>query len=285
MRAGSGVLPRPALRPSAGQNRRVIFTAVTGDHDTLKPPAVVERDIDYVAYTDTPGTKFPEPWRTVRIWHTGRNPRVTARWHKILPHVHLHQYDCSFWIDANYEVVGPFSALFDELAETSLATHRHPERDCVYAEADAVKANLLDHPAIVDLQMEYYRRVGLPARSGLVETGIMFRSHRDVRVKLMMHEWWGQIESFSQRDQLSANYIFWKHDFKYTELAWPSRSSGYLRYHAHARPATHFETEGTTSVIDWLRRAAISGAAYSATLRNASSASGSEAVSPGDSMP
>lgn len=37
----------------AAQNHKVIFTAVTEGYNSLRPPQVVDRDIDYIVYTNS----------------------------------------------------------------------------------------------------------------------------------------------------------------------------------------------------------------------------------------
>jgi len=228
----------------AEAKQKVIYTALTAGHDLIRPPAIVEPDIDYIAYTDAPESELPPPWRHRPVAALGRNPRVTARWYKILPHRHLPEYHFSFWIDANYEIIGPFSPLFDRLAaSTILATQPHPIRACVYREAEQVKHGRIDHPEIVDIQMEYYRRQGYPPMNGLIESGVMFRAHMDERVRAAMEDWWDQVATFSQRDQLSANFVFWKHGLTYEPLPWTGRDSPWLRYHDHVKPVTQIATE------------------------------------------
>ena len=237
--------------------RKVIYTAVTGNDDRLRPPAAVDPDIDYIAYTDAPAGSLPPPWQHRPIAVQTRNPRVTARWYKLLPHRHLPEYELSFWLDANYEIAGSFAALFDELAGSALlAIRAHPERDCLYDEAEIIKNDGLDHPEIVDIQMAYYRRLGYPAHNGLVETNALFRSHRNERVVAAMEDWWRQIEAFSQRDQLSADFVMWRHELHWAPLPWRERSSAWLRYHLHARSPHHL-SEDDSQPVDWLRHAAL----------------------------
>jgi hypothetical protein len=35
-----------------------------------------------------------------------------------------------------------------------------------------------------------------------------------------MERWWEMIRDFTRRDQLSFNYVFWKHGGKYLSLSW-----------------------------------------------------------------
>lgn len=221
---------------AGGPKRKIVYTALTAGYDRLLPPAIVDPDIDYLVYTDAPPAEIPPPWRARPIDVAQRNPRVTARWYKILPHRHLPPARHSLWIDANYEIVGSLSALFDRLAATAkIGLAAHPERNCAYAEADVVKALGLERADIVDAQMAHYRRLGFPLDYGLTESGIMFRAHGDRRVRVAMEDWWRQIEKFSQRDQLSGNFVLWRNSLSYTPLPWPPRRSPVLRYGPHLK--------------------------------------------------
>src|SRR4051812_7366052 len=108
--------------------RKVVYTAITGHYDSLKRPAAIESDIDYIVYTDDPDMRLPEPWqrRTITVSH--RNPRITARLYKILPHRYFRDYTHSLWIDGSYEVTAPLSGLMDELAASNFAAQAHPVR-------------------------------------------------------------------------------------------------------------------------------------------------------------
>jgi hypothetical protein len=250
---------RELWRNIAGRSKRkIVYTALTAGYDRLLPPAIVDPDIDYLVYTDAPPEEIPPPWQARPIHIELRNPRVTSRWYKILPHRHLPRGGHSLWIDANYEIVGSLSALFDRLAATTkIGMARHPERNCAYIEADAVKGIGLEHPEIVDAQMAQYRRLGYPADHGLTESGVMFRAHGDPRVRAAMEDWWRQIENFSQRDQLSVNFVLWRNSLRYTPLPWASRESPVLRYHPHVKSETYLTAEDGQRRRDLLRAATL----------------------------
>jgi hypothetical protein len=214
--------------------KKIVYTAVTGGFDELRPPAVVDPDIDYIVYTEAASANVPPPWQARSIETVGRNPRVTSRWHKILAHRHLPDCRYSLWIDGNFEIVGSLSALIDGLAASAkLATQDHPWRNCIYDEAETVKRDRVDDPEFVDLQMQYYRRLGYPAGNGLIESSILFRAHDDTLVRSVMEAWWQQLDLFSQRDQLSANFVFWRHGLEYATVPSMRQPNPWLHYHGH----------------------------------------------------
>jgi hypothetical protein len=74
--------------------RRAVYTVLVGGFDALLPPAQSEPELDYVAFTDLP-QGLPEPWQSKPLASQQRNPRMTARWHKLHPHKLLPDYDQS----------------------------------------------------------------------------------------------------------------------------------------------------------------------------------------------
>jgi hypothetical protein len=238
-------------------NARVVYTAITAGYDPLKPPVVVDADLDYVVFTDDPALEAVEPWRPVLIDIRKRNPRVTSRWYKLLPHLHFPDHEHSLWIDGTFEIVSSLSPLLDRLSTTGdIAAFRHPERDCIYKEALAVKELGYERPAIVDLQMACYRARGYPAENGLHVCGVLFRRHHDPALRRAMEDWWRQLELFSQRDQLSFNYVLWKHGITCGQVSDDQRPDGWLRRYDHPLFRTHLEAEEAHDELAWLRAAA-----------------------------
>jgi hypothetical protein len=189
----------------------VVYTVVANGYDGLKPPAVIDAEIDYLVFTDDRDLALADPWQAIVVKRSDRNPRVMSRRYKMMPHRYLERYEQSLWIDATLETVRPLSPLLEELAAAGpLALFRHPDRHCVYEEAEAVRSLRYERPSIIDLQMGCYKARGYPAGNGLWGCNVIYRRHHDPRIRLAMEDWWRQIELFSQRDQLSVNYVFWK---------------------------------------------------------------------------
>jgi hypothetical protein len=236
---------------------RVVFTAITGGYDEPKHIAVVDEDTDYICYSDNPQLRLPPPWTFRPLAATQRSPRVTARWHKILPHRHLAAYRHSIWVDGNFEITASLSALFARLTETArFAAARHPFTECVFEEAEEVKRQGLDDPDIVDLQMECYRNCNFSMQQGLIHSAVLFRAHGDPLVQAAMEEWWQQVRLFSQRDQLSANYAFWKQRLAIEYFPFGLPENPYFRWHPHP-VITSRQHEVAKDEVDWARRAAI----------------------------
>lgn len=237
---------------------RVVYTVITAKYDSLKCPRIVDNNVDYIAYIDAPDHPSVGPWQFVPIKNSQRNPRVTSRWYKVLPHRHLADYQQSLWVDASFELVGSAADFMDRFQKLApLVTFRHGVRNCAYEEAETVKGVGYDNPHIVDLQMEYYQSLGYPRANGLIESGVILRQHLDPVIQESMEDWWRQIEVFSQRDQLSANFVFWKRQMPFAMLDFNLRSNRWFQFHDHARSDSHVGTESVAEPLNWLRQGAI----------------------------
>jgi hypothetical protein len=236
--------------------RRAVYTVLVGGFDALLPPAQFEPDLDYVAFTDVP-EGVPEPWQVKPLATQQRNPRMTARWHKLHPHKLLPDYEQSLYVDANILIKDRISPLFDQaLRQAPLALFRHPTRDCLYEEAAAVKRLRYDDGAIVETQMAFYRAHGLPSRAGLHFGGILLRRHNDAKLIELMEDWWRQLKIFSHRDQLSLGFILRRHRVTVAELPSQFADNPWFMVGPHRR----FRVDLAASLppldadeIDWLR--------------------------------
>ena len=183
-----------------------------------------------------PDLPVPAPWQLRPIQRTERNPRMTARWHKLHPHLLFPDREASLYIDSNVVLRAPVGALFERmLAEAPIALFRHPERDCPYAEAEVVAHHRLDDEVIVEAQMAYYRAKGFPAGAGLHNSGVLLRRHGDPRMADFLEDWWRQLKVFSHRDQLSLDFMLRRHAIALRRFPGPAGQEPVVR--AGAPPA------------------------------------------------
>jgi GT2 family glycosyltransferase/SAM-dependent methyltransferase len=192
----------------AAAAKRVVYTALFGEYEALNEQVCSNRDgIEFICFTDADAPSTAT-WRLVRVPTLGIDPRRESRRPKILAHEYLADYDESLYIDNSVLLsVDPADLFADYLAdEVDFVCFRHPWRDCVYQEAEVVKANRMDDAAIVDEQMAYYRRMGHPAGAGLIAGTFLLRRHRAEAVARTMDFWFDQVLRYSQRDQLSFNF-------------------------------------------------------------------------------
>ena len=192
-------------RPAKPQ-RIVIYTAISGGYDELKPPDVRPAGCEFVVLTDRPLGVSGWTERPLNFAHP--ESARAARFAKLHPHLYFGDYDRSIWIDGNIGIRGDIGHFLNGLTEqTSISTFLHSLRNCVYQEAEACIQDRRDDPTVVRRQMQRYREQGYPERHGLWETGVMARRHNDPACIALMTAWWREIETGSFRDQLSLPVV------------------------------------------------------------------------------
>jgi hypothetical protein len=195
--------------------RKAVYTFIFGDYDNLKTPTIITPGWDYICFTDDP-TLRSDVW-DVRLSPRDRddqqleNKRYAVK-HMILFHHYLKGYDLSLSMGAQVELNCNLDDLMREYFRDGdeMMICRHKERNCIYDEAEACKAWLLDDPARIDAHMQRYRAIGYPAHNGLYANCIIARRHDRAGVRAMCEVWWDEYRRGAIRDQLSLNYAIWK---------------------------------------------------------------------------
>jgi TOD1/MUCI70, glycosyltransferase-like domain len=225
-------LARP-IRPFF-QPRYVVYTCLFGYAERFNDFAY-ERDdrLTYVCFTDDPELRS-DFWQIRLMSRELLDAARAAKRIKALAHRFLPEFDGSLYIDNTVRLKVPPATLFDRYLAPSHAPFvcfRHPWRDCVYDEGDAVVEHQLDDPDRVRKQMAFYRHIGYPAHAGLAKATLMLRRHNDPALVPVMERWHQQVLRHSLRDQLSLNPSAWFDGFQiryldldfldYELLEWP----------------------------------------------------------------
>lgn len=198
---------------SMENNKKVVYTCITGDYDKLIEPSYLSDGFDYICFTDNKTLKSD-------VWQIKPLPKETEglsqvkkqRFVKINPHLLLKEYDISIWVDGNVTLKGNLNEFVSETLKDRISVYvpKHPQRNCIYREAKAVLAMKKDKPEIVNKQLERYKKEGFPSSFGLLQSNIMLRRHNNPECIKLMETWWKELKSGSHRDQLSFNYALWK---------------------------------------------------------------------------
>jgi GT2 family glycosyltransferase/glycosyltransferase involved in cell wall biosynthesis len=196
-------MPVSSDAASAPPRRVVVYTANTGSYDQLADPPFVVPGWDYVAFSDVPPGR-PGIWQVRPIDYHENDPTRIARFIKLHPHLFFPDKDISIWVDANIGFAASPDAFVEALAEDGyFALFPHPQRDCLYAEAEACVMLSKDQPEEIDAQLDRYLAAGFPRHAGMWETGVLVRRHNDVRCRRLMNAWWRELFIGSRRDQLA----------------------------------------------------------------------------------
>lgn len=198
-------------------SKTVCYTCITGGYDTLHDPLNPSADIDYICFTDSADTMVSVVWkfRQIPAELNHLSNVLKQRAIKICPHRYLSEYDVSVWVDGNITIIGDLNKFISQydLAKSSFYTRIHPTRNCIYDEAKACIAFGKDRPSIIDAQMSRYQEDGYPYNLGLAETCVLLRAHTDIHCAILGNYWMTELLGGSYRDQLSFNYVCWKHHF------------------------------------------------------------------------
>ena len=195
-------------------NKLAIYTAFTGDYDTLKEPEVIDENCDYICFTDNPDLES-DLWKIIPMEESVLDNNRKAKQYKLLPHKYLKDYKYSFWLDGTFKIKGSIREyIYKNIrANSKMLVVVHTERDCVYDEYDASKIIPRYPRAVMEEQVEYYRSQGFPENYGLGVMGALFRQHNHPDVVEVMDDWWDENIKYTNQDQLSFAYVCWKNDF------------------------------------------------------------------------
>lgn len=230
----------------------VVYTAIIGNTRDVPRPIVAprsdgSRETRFVCFTDADrclpsqrgGWEMRPPY-----WEHATSSRRTARWHKVNAHLLFDRDgDCGFslWHDGTHQLtIDPWWLVAIYLTggyehnDADLATFRHPDRDCVYAELDACLRLRKDDPAVMRDQVERYRAAGYPRHAGLFETSAVLRRHCPA-TQAFNDAWWAEIAAGSCRDQLSVNWAARRTNVQYSIMEGRRDRSPYFNFYPHHR--------------------------------------------------
>jgi hypothetical protein len=189
------------------------FTAILGPIKDQLRPVIAPRDKNrrctrYICFSDAIGIEEGADlgWSIRRpVWRHD-DPRRMARWHKVNSDLAIPDADYTLWCDGSEQLkVNPWNLVDQYLAGADLATFRHPDRACVYAELEMCMRRRKDNEAAMKQQIERYRIAGWPPNKGLFETNVVLRRHSPAVLEFN-RAWWTEISGGSLRDQLSVNF-------------------------------------------------------------------------------
>lgn len=180
-----------------------VVSSIYGAYDYVKKPLEQSVECDYVLVTDQdPGDCG---WRVVVEPRPQCSPRLAAKVAKCLPWLYAPDADVTIWIDGSATIIHPdFVAMcLDALGDADMAQWVHPERDCIYTEADVSIDYGKYHDQNIANQVAAYRAQGYPAHAGLWATGCIVRHRASAEAREMSEEWLREQMRWTIQDQLS----------------------------------------------------------------------------------
>ncbi|KAK4274751.1 hypothetical protein QN277_017933 [Acacia crassicarpa] len=162
---------------------------------------------------------FIGKWRVVVVRDLPfSDQRLNGKIPKMLSHRLFPQAEYSIWVDSKSQFrrdpLGVLEALLWR-SNSVLAISEHGARGNVYDEAKAVVKKNKAIPEEVEVQINQYRKDGLPkenrfnGKKALCEASIIVRKHTPL-TNLLMCLWFNEVVRFTSRDQLSFPYVLWR---------------------------------------------------------------------------
>jgi hypothetical protein len=192
----------------------VVYTAIFGNYDDLIEPKEQFEGCDFICFTDQ-HQLISDIWEIILIEECDLQPNMMNRKYKILPHLFLSKYEQSLYVDANIIILkNPLELANKYLSDFDMAIPKHFERDCLYEEAKECIISRKSKLRQTFKQIEEYKKLGFPIKFGLGENNILLRNHNCENVIKLMNDWWDEMNTHTQRDQLSFSYVLWKNGMK-----------------------------------------------------------------------
>lgn len=205
----------------------MVYTAIADTYDFLRPvPRNLRGKMEFVCFSNQNYRRdYINGWKIVDLTSIASDSTRACRFVKVSPHKFFPKHEMSLWLDGNISFNEGLLAHLESFNESSkkIVGVKHPTRSCIYSEARECKLLNKDIPGVIEEQVSSIENHGFPEEFGLTETNILFRKHLEPNVIVMMNEWWLWIEGMSKRDQLSFDFLRWKHQIE----------MGYLDQDAH----------------------------------------------------
>jgi hypothetical protein len=188
-----------------------VYTAFTGDYDTLKDPDFIDENCDYICFCDNPNIRS-SVWRIILMEDSILDNNRKAKQYKVFPHKYLSEYKYSLWVDGTFRIKFSVREYIRRYVKNSMLIVIHSERNDILDEFEVSLFQKRYPRVIMEEQVNKYLDEGFPRNYGLGAMGFIFRQHIE-EISQVMDDWWDEIIKYSYQDQLSFPYVCWKNDF------------------------------------------------------------------------
>lgn len=196
---------------------KTVYTAIFSPYEELKEPTVVTPGWQYLCFTDQPFVS--NAWQIIPRPMLPEGAQRTARYYKLMFHRHIDTED-SLWVDGSFTINTDLNEWWKRF-RVPFTCIQHPVRNCFYTEAEACFNYKLDAPALIQKQINHYRRAGLPPNNGMISSGILMR-RMDQKVIDFCDVWHDQVVNYSARDQLGFAFAAFKRSIHHV-IKWDYR--------------------------------------------------------------
>jgi len=207
---------------------KVVYTAIIGNYEDLKEPAVISEGWEYFCFTDQPLQS--KVWKIIPISSTELSNQRLARKIKILPHVFLPDSEFTFWLDASFQINIDLDVFWNRYFKPSLSAPKHPIRQCVYREIASCISNKRGDEEELRRQHDQYKKLQIPDHAGIITSGVLMRQQTPACVQ-RCNDWWLELSQHSTRDQVAFAKI--SQGWNYNTFVWDYSQSKELLYKKH----------------------------------------------------
>lgn len=214
-----------------------IYTAIFGPYDELKEPTVITPGWQYVCFTDQPLKS--KVWEVINVQldpdQLVYGPIRIARFYKLKVFQYFDVFQ-SMWIDASFTINCDLNTWWDTHFVSPFTCISHPIRNCVYEEGAICIKNKRGVDDQILEQIREYARQMIPARNGLISSGILMRE-RTVEVGKLCDQWFDELMQHSTRDQLAFAAVIYRHPIPVHYITWDYRIGTEFKWltHIHRR--------------------------------------------------
>lgn len=224
-----------------------VYTTIFGGYAPLRilPPQSVEAD--FFCITDDPtnlatSSDHSDPKKSVKwnvieanIPRRDLAARLRAKFFKMFPTEieQMKNYDVHIYIDGSIEVTSTkfVEYCINNLKSADICLFKHPDRDCIFQEANASIDLIKYKNENINQQMSDYHKF-FPTGAGLYACGILVRRNNSTIKSLMGNWWWEQIK-YTYQDQLSFPVVCKMKGIMPNTFPDPQYKNNYFRVHWH----------------------------------------------------
>lgn len=218
------VIEAVSIEPNYYSKERIaVYTVMFGGYDRIHEPVVIPDNVDFYIITDIKELHSQSVWKRFddskfKHYTDNLDIQIKNRWYKTHPHRLFSDYQYSLYVDSSIKIITDVTEHINNINQTGICFHRHPQRDCVYDELDVVRCFGRDSMENLSHTKRMYDAKNFPKHYGLLETAIIARKHNEKSIITMMEDWWGYIERYSRRDQLSLPVVLREHGIKVNDI-------------------------------------------------------------------
>ena len=120
--------PDEGLIEDIKDSKIAVYTAFTGDYDSLKEPDFVDENCDYICFTDNESVES-DLYEIIPMDDSNLDNNRKAKRYKVLPHKYLKDYEYSFWLDGTFKVKSSLrNAYFNPLSIVRCIPYKRADR-------------------------------------------------------------------------------------------------------------------------------------------------------------